>query len=81
MVNACGSGPLAKAVSQSTSLLNVLPSSRASPLPQVLMVNSALVNTPKKCGSEQARSHIISSVSSGHFLRRLPITLCHQFAD
>jgi hypothetical protein len=53
--NIVGASLLAKALGQANRMLNVLPHSRASPLPQVFCgTTKSLVNT-EHCGSELAR--------------------------
>jgi hypothetical protein len=54
-VSPVGAGLLAKATLQSMEMLDVLASSRASPLPQVFAVHMNLCLLKIQCGSELAR--------------------------
>ena len=53
-----GVGLLAKAAGQLASMLNIPPSSRASPLPHWVVVNTASATAPNPSGSELARDEI-----------------------
>ncbi|SFY26012.1 hypothetical protein SAMN03159352_05132 [Pseudomonas sp. NFACC43] len=53
-----GAGLLAKAAAQLASILNVPPSSRASPLPHRMLVNTVSATAPNPGGSEPARDEI-----------------------
>jgi len=67
---------LAKAAGQLASILNVPPSSRASPLPHWVVANTASATAPNPCGSELARDEIYAvQTKTSHPHRRQTLLL------